>query len=132
MTCPAGKDVVGDRVGDSLEGGWCDLVFADGAAPGNVPRVARLGSRGEQAATDGVDPVGEDDQVGARHAPRGELQRRAAFRVVEADALLAEVVAVPAEGLEQSAIQGVVGSEYCIAGADDDERSRESGRTSRD
>jgi hypothetical protein len=110
---PGREHVVGDRVGERLEDRGLDLVVVDGPPPGNVTDVPGLGAGSDEAAAGRVDPVGEDDQVGGHAAARGELQ--AAARVVEADALLGQVVSLAAVELQEPAIEEVIGREAVAA-----------------
>ena len=88
--------------------------FRDGAAPGDIARIAGLGAREELAAAAGLHAVRQDEHVAAPLLPVGEAQMDAARILVEPGESHALVVAAAPERAKEHPVEAAPRGEAVI------------------
>src|SRR5688572_33320239 len=96
---------VDDGVVDTVANGGGEVALRDGAAPGDVTGIGRLGAGKQLPAAGGQDAVREHEQIAAQVLPRGEAEIHAVRVLAEADERGALVIAAAAVGAEQRAVE---------------------------
>ena len=101
----ARRDAVGQAVLDELPRAGREPVLRHGPAPPDVAGVLPLHLGEQRPARGRADAVGEDDQLGVLDPAGGEAQLDPVLVLVEAGAVLAQVVALGPEVAEQRPVQ---------------------------
>ncbi len=119
----AREDPVGERVQQDARRAAAELVNVDGAAPGQVSRVAGLGVGHHDSASRRANAIGAYHEIGGKGLTVGQRQHRGIAPVIQVRKLIRQVVVLGAEGVQQPSIQLEVRREPVGAGLLVDDRA---------